>query len=409
MQSRSHTSVLYVIGRDDREQNRVANALFRTELRFRLARKEAHMSVTLGSRWRAFWTSGKNLRNGWLAAIGLAALYVGAIRPYDIPRGIDNSRATGLAADNSTVGPLGYWRQARVFHQLGVSRERGALGVVGGLPGGIARGKRGPVQATVFLSAPQSLGQPQDAATEDVDKDRKIVRTSSLELVVAKPAEAAEKIRALAERVGGFLVSSEIRGDQDISGGSLTIRVPAARFEDARSEIRKLGLRVESERIEAQDVTRQYVDQGANLRNLRAEEGQYLAILKQAKTVKDTLEVSEKLSAVRGQIEQQQAEFDALSKQTETVTITVSLRAEAEARVFGLNWRPLYQTKLALRDGLDGVATYVSTMIAIVFFLPTIILWLVTIVIVCAVGWKTLRWVGRRFFGWKPAPVPVQG
>jgi len=90
--------------------------------------------------------------------------------------------------------------------------------------------------------------------------------------------------------------------------------------------------------------------------------------------VKDTLEVSENLNAVRGQIEQQQAEFDALSKLIETVAIAVSLRAEAEARVFGLNWRPRYQMKLALRDGLDGVATYLSTMIAIVFFLPTIIL-----------------------------------
>lgn len=364
------------------------------------------MSVTLGSRWRAFWARGKNLRNGWLIAIGLAALYVGAIRPYENTRRIANSRATGLAADRSVVG---YWRQARLFHQLGVSRDRGVLGVIGGVPGGIANSKRSPVQAMAYLSAPQSLGQPQEAATEDADKDRKIVRTGSLELVVAKPAEAAEKIRALAKRVGGFLVSSEIRGDEDISGGTLTIRVPAARFEDARSEIRKLGLRVESERIEAQDVTRQYVDQDANLRNLRAEEGQYLGILKQTKTVKDALEVSEKLSAVRGQIEQQQAEFEALSKQIETVAITVWLRAEVEARVFGLNWRPLYQAKVALRDGLDGVATYLSTMIAIVFFLPTIILWLVTIVIVCAVGWKTLGWVGRRFFGWKPAAVPAQG
>jgi hypothetical protein len=277
------------------------------------------------------------------------------------------------------------------------------------VPGGIASSKRSPMQAMAYLSAPQSLGQPQDAANEDADKDRKIVRTSSLELVVAKPAEAAEMIRGLAERVGGFLVSSEIRGEKDISGGSLTIRVPATRFEEARSEIRKLGLRVESERIEAQDMTRQYVDQDANLRNLRAEEGQYLAILKQAKTVKDTLEVSEKLSAVRGQIEQQQAEFDALSKQIETVAITVSLRAEAEARVFGLNWRPLYQMKLALRDGLDGVAIYASTMTAILFFLPTIMLWLVTLVAGGAVGWRIVRWVARRFFGWKTAAVPVQG
>lgn len=234
-----------------------------------------------------------------------------------------------------------------------------------------------------------------------------MVRTSSMELVVAKPAEAAEKIRAVAEREGGFLVSSEVRGDRDGSGGSLTIRVPAARFEEARAEIRKLGLRVESEKIEAQDVTRQYVDQAANLRNLRAEEGQYLAILKQAKTVKDTLDVSEKLNEVRGQIEQQQAEFEALSKQIETVAITVSLWAEADARVFGLTWRPLYQLKVALRDGLDGVADYVSTMTTVVFLLPTVGLWLATIVVGGTGGWKVLRWVGRRAFGAKiPATTP---
>jgi hypothetical protein len=227
--------------------------------------------------------------------------------------------------------------------------------------------------------------------------------------VVQRPAETAEKIQILAEREGGFLVSSEVRGDPQVSGGSLTIRVPAARFEETRLEIRKLGLRVDSEKIDEQDVTRLYADEGANLRNLRAEERQYLAILKQAKTVKDTLEVSEKIGEVRGQIDQQQAEFDALSKQIETVAITVSLRAEAEARVFGLNWRPLYQMKMALRDGLDAVASYASTMTAVLFFLPTVLLWLATIAAGGAAGWRLIRWIGRRWFGWKIAALPGQG
>jgi hypothetical protein len=109
-------------------------------------------------------------------------------------------------------------------------------------------------------------------APQDADNDRKMVRTSSIDLIVQKPAEAAEKIRRLAEGLGGFLVTSQVSGGPDATGGSLTVRVPAARFEVARAEIRKLGLRVESERIEAEDVTPQYVDQAASLRNLRAEE-----------------------------------------------------------------------------------------------------------------------------------------
>jgi len=263
--------------------------------------------------------------------------------------------------------------------------------------------------SALVASVSTALTEPSPAnAPANSAMDRKMIRNSSVDLVVAKPADAAEKIRALADGMGGFLVSSEVSGGTDAASGSLTIRVPAARFEEARAEIRKLGLRVESEKVAAQDVTRKYVDQDASLRNLHAEEVQYLSILKQAHTVKDTLEVSDKLSEVRGQIEQQQAEFDALSKQIETVAITVSLRAEAEAQVLGLHWRPLYQMKLALRDGLDAVAEYAISITSIVFYLPAVLLWTITIVLGAALGWRTLRWVGRVFFAWPKRATAVQ-
>jgi len=346
------------------------------------------MSVSWGSRLRSFLTSSKNLKMGWLITAGIVALYVGVISPHEVERGIARSGGTGLAAVAGSE-PIRLWREAAMPHmaRIRVSDSNKVAEDQDVQP---------PVMAA--LIAPPA---PQDA-------ERKTIRTSSIDLIVQKPADAVEKIRRLAEGMGGFLVTSETSGGQDASSGSLTVRVPAARFEEARTEIRKLGLRVESERIEAQDVTRQYVDQEANLRNLRAEEAQYLAILKRAGTVKDTLDVSEKLGEVRGQIEQQQAEFDALSKQTETVAISIMLRTEAEARVFGLNWRPLYQVKLALRDGLEGVAGYASAMTAFVFLLPTVLLWLATIIAGAAASWRLLRWAGRRWFGWKVNEAAVQ-
>jgi hypothetical protein len=56
----------------------------------------------------------------------------------------------------------------------------------------------------------------------------------------------------------------------------LSIRVPAERFDEFRAQIRELSLRVESESIDAQDLTQQYVDQDARLPNLRAQAQQYL-------------------------------------------------------------------------------------------------------------------------------------
>ncbi len=316
----------------------------------------------------------------WIAMAGVVGLFIVATGRINLQR----SQSVGNIAENAAGNySRGYAMQAPTA-------------------------KDGKARVSTELA---SLSVAQDESTPnapaDSTRDRKMVRTSSVDLMVRKPAEAAERIRALAEGMGGFLVSSEVSGGPDAASGSLTIRVPAARFEEARAEIRKLGLKVESEKVEAQDVTRQYVDQDASLRNLHAEEVQYLTILKQAHTVKDTLEVSDKLSEVRGQIERQQAEFNALSKQIETVAITVALRAEAEAQVLGLHWRPLYEMKLALRDGLDAVASYGVAMISIVLYLPALLLWIVTIILGAALGWRTLWWVARVFFAW-PKRAAVQ-
>ena len=336
------------------------------------------MSLAWGVRLRSFLRRGRNLQIGWMITAVVVALYAGVIRPRERYIGINNSKATGLAAIEERPEPLGLWHQTRI------------AGMIAG---------QDLDKAVITANYIPNAVPPSDSG--DAEAGRKMVRTATLEVLVQHPAETAEKIRLLAEREGGFLVSSEVRGQQYPIGGTLTIRVPAGRFESIRDQIRKLSLRIESERIEAQDVTRQYTDQEANLRNLRAEEQQYLLILKQARTVKDTLEVTEKLGQVRGQIEQQQAEFNVLSKQIETVALTIYLRAEAEARVFGLNWRPLYQIKMAFRDGLDGLANYFSAMTAFAFLVPAIMLWVATIGLGGAVAWRTLRWATRRWFGWK--------
>ena len=223
------------------------------------------------------------------------------------------------------------------------------------------------------------------------ESDRKMIRTASMDLVVKRPVEIADKIRVLTEQAGGFLVSSETNGGENASSASLTIRVPTGKFEEVRAQIANLGVQIQSEKLEAEDVTKQYVDLSARLRNYRAQETQYLGILKQAKNVKDIVDVSEKLNGVRLEIEQQQAEFDALSKQIETVALTITLRAEADTQVFGLRWRPLYQLKVAARDGLDGVGEYAAAMAAFIFYIPTILLWLATIVFIVVIVWRIFR------------------
>jgi hypothetical protein len=332
---------------------------------------ETHMVIA----WPPIWWKDRNWLNKlWLIAGGLAAIYYGAIQPRQDFRGIAESRSSALAAIEGSRHE--HWFQP---NSLGVREQRQAEGLVGGVAGGAAY-QRG---VSTRLAD---------------DNERKIVRTISIALIVEKPADAAGKVQQLAESAGGFLTSWQANGDREATSASLMIRVPVAKFESTRTAIRKLAQRVENESVQAADVSTPYVDDQARLRNLRAQETQYLAILRQARTVKDTLDVSDKLNQVRGEIEQQQSEFNILSKQVELVAISVSLRKETETQVFGLPWHPLYEVKLAARLGLEGLIDYATSVLSFLFYLPAILLWMATILVGAALAWRVLRWAGRQLF-----------
>jgi len=338
--------------------------------------------------WGVFWTrTRKHLKTCWLITAGIVTLYVVLIRPQERNPGIASSRATGLASSQAGWEPLGLWRQASMLHSIAPMPmlQKGAMG---GVPQSMSLHR-----ARLVADADKSSGN------DEASTDRKLVRTATLNFVVKSTTQVSEKIIRLVDNAGGYLVTSQVSGGEDAPYASLVIRVPAAKFEEVRGQIRALGLRIDDESVGAEDVTRQYVDDDARLRNLRAQEQQYLDILRKAATVKDTLDVSEKLNEVRGAIEEKQAEFAALSRQVETVAINITLHTEADAQVFGLHWRPLYQLKIAAREGLTGLGDYVASMTYFIFYLPTLVLWLFTIVAGAAVVWRILRWTGRVFFG----------
>jgi hypothetical protein len=177
----------------------------------------------------------------------------------------------------------------------------------------------------------------------------------------------------------------------------VTVRVPAVRLDQVISQIKNLATSVDRESVEVRDVTREYIDLDARLRNAQAEEAQYLLILKRATTIKDTLDVTEKLSDVRGRIEQMQAEMKFLTAQIDMSTLEISLHAEADAAVGGIHWRPLRQAKIAVSEMVSGLTDWVDSVIAFFINLPLIAVWFLSIVTLVVVAIRILRFLWRRF------------
>ncbi len=104
--------------------------------------------------------------------------------------------------------------------------------------------------------------------------------------------------------------------------GTIVVKVPAAGLEKAATEMRKLG-RVRTEQVSTSDVTEEFVDLSARIRNLKSEEKRYLDFLRAAKNVSDMLRVERELSRIRGEVEQLQSQADYLKKSAAMSTITV--------------------------------------------------------------------------------------
>lgn len=239
---------------------------------------------------------------------------------------------------------------------------------------------------------------PSDVIPEGELTQRKVIRNGSLELLIKKAEETAENIKVLAERLEGFVQYSQIyEVTTEIKSGTVTIRVPANKFNEAVSEIKKLAVKVESESVNASDVTEQFVDLEARLKNLRAEEEQYLQILKRAVTVEDTLKVTQYLSSVRSQIEQIQGQLQYLSRQVDMSSITVSLTEEADVEVFGIRWRPLFVIKQSFRNMLTNLTKYADAMIGFIFNIPVLLFWLGTYGVGALLVFRVGLWIRNKF------------
>ena len=155
-----------------------------------------------------------------------------------------------------------------------------------------------------------------------------VIKTASLDVEVERDGfgETLDTATGVAARHDGFVVSTNTVGEES-RRGSIVIRVPAERFEEALVELRALG-RVEGELIEGRDVGQEFVDLEARLRNLEAQEAVLLRLFDEAVSVADTIHIQQELSGVQLQTEEVEGRLRYLRDQSSFATISLSLAEE---------------------------------------------------------------------------------
>jgi hypothetical protein len=222
-----------------------------------------------------------------------------------------------------------------------------------------------------------SLNQADAANTASQAIERKIIRNATLTVEVTSPADNQRKITSIAESHQGFVVTSEATQSTSEDKAkpevtiNLVVRVPAAQFNQVMEEIRATATRVLQEKITGQDVTEEFIDLEARIKNQKALEAQFIEIMKRAGKVEDALEVQRQLADVRTEIEKLEGRKRFLENQASLSTITLTMQSPTQiVNAVGF-W---YSIRSAFADGVDVAAAIIFFLIrAVVALLPLLI------------------------------------
>lgn len=167
-------------------------------------------------------------------------------------------------------------------------------------------------------------GEAPDAYLVSATPER-VIKTADLRLEVedGELARTMREGRMIAEAAGGFVLSTSVDGS-DRRRGEFVIRVPAADFEESLSALEELGT-VAGEHVSGEDVSQEFVDLEARLRNATAQEEVLFRLYDRSNSIADTIRVQRELEDVQLEIERLRGRLRFLSDQTDLSTISVSV------------------------------------------------------------------------------------
>jgi len=180
------------------------------------------------------------------------------------------------------------------------------------------------------MSQDSTLRIQNDAAMKDRGlsgmQTRKLIFNGLVELVVKNLDEAIQGLDDAVGRSRGFIAASSLSGKSGSKRtGHWTLRVPVATNRELIKDLKSLGELIR-ETTRSQDVTEEFFDLQARLKNKQVEESRLIKHLENSTgKLEEILHVEREISRVRGEIESMQGRLNLLNDQTSLATIELTM------------------------------------------------------------------------------------
>ena len=216
--------------------------------------------------------------------------------------------------------------------------------------------------------------------------EKKIIRNGNLTIESNDLKDSKTRLDTLVGFYSGYISSESFNDQEDQLSYNITCRIPAEKFDLFITGIESGPDKIISKSINANDITEQYYDVKIRLDNERQVEKRYLELLTQARTVKDILDIEEKLGKVRQEIESKEGRLRYLDDRVGYSTLNVWIYQKKDRKYEPTDRDGFGQRlKKSLHKGWQGLVDF------IVFFLRIWPLWIVGLLI-----WRFVVYLNRR-------------
>lgn len=237
--------------------------------------------------------------------------------------------------------------------------------------------------------APAPSGSNANSAASQQIAPSMLIRTGSASIEVEKLDPAIIRLRQLTTQLGGYVANSSIAGGRNqVRSATLELKVPAARYDQAVSELGGIG-KVEFVNTTVEDVGEEYVDMTARMANAKRLEDRLVNLLAtRTGKLEDVLAVERELARVREEIERYEGRLKFLRTRAAVSTLSVTVHEPAPILGRSPGENPI---AAALRQAWRNFVGFVAWFIASLGVL-------IPLGAIAALGWYLYRkfWRGRR-------------
>lgn len=219
--------------------------------------------------------------------------------------------------------------------------------------------------------------------SENVIK-KKIIKDGRIRIEVQELEQTKLTVDSLVKIFNGYYENESLSNWDPETSYELKIRIPDGRFEKFVSALETGNGEIKYKEIQARDVTAEFIDLETRLANKKNYLVKYNELLKKAKSVKDILEIEEKIRGIEEEIESTTGRLNYLSDLVSYSTLNLTIyKRKSNLLKPEKREKLIRRIKHALSGGWFGFIDFLVFIITIWPF------WIIVFLVIY--GWRTYR------------------